>query len=410
MKIDWTPMRWPRNWKDPASLDLLKGTPIDCLLVDGDNELGAVVTRARQQGMTVVEASELPADVVIVDGEWPGVKLNKAGTVDTASAGPTGNPWINSNGWIIRLTAEQKPGARIWIAATPPEGRTPPGVYQVAVADAAAHGGRWILALSDALAAGISGRQPEALETWDRLISTFRFFEEHKGWSALRPEATLGVISDFSGGNEFFSHELLNLSSRANLQYRILTKSRLSAASFRGLKAVIYTDAEPPVPDIQRQVLEFIRSGGLLITGPNWGELPGKTVAADYYPEYYRRSLGRGRIAVAKAGFEDPYLTVNDAVLLISHRHDLLRFWNGGAVGGCYTMDKDRKRAVVHLLFYSTSRGSTPTVRVAGRYRSARLWTLNQATPQNLEMQSQPDAMELYLPQVSQYAAVELEA
>src|ERR1035437_5276018 len=28
---DWVPMRWP--WSDPASLDLLPGTPINCLLL-----------------------------------------------------------------------------------------------------------------------------------------------------------------------------------------------------------------------------------------------------------------------------------------------------------------------------------------------------------------------------------------
>jgi hypothetical protein len=28
---DWVPMRWP--WSDPASLELLSGTPINCLLL-----------------------------------------------------------------------------------------------------------------------------------------------------------------------------------------------------------------------------------------------------------------------------------------------------------------------------------------------------------------------------------------
>ena len=100
---------------------------------------------------------------------------------------------------------------------------------------------------------------------------------------------------------------------------------------------------------------------------------------------------------------------MNDAVLLISHRHDLLRFWNGGAVGGYYTMDTSGKRAVVHLLFYSTSPGSTPTVRIAGRYRTARLWTPDQPASQIVEMERQQDAVELHLPPVSPYAAVELE-
>ena len=32
MKSDWIPMRWPRQWKDPSSLELIQGTPINCLV------------------------------------------------------------------------------------------------------------------------------------------------------------------------------------------------------------------------------------------------------------------------------------------------------------------------------------------------------------------------------------------
>ena len=29
--VDWVPARW--NWTDPATLDLLQGTPVNCLLL-----------------------------------------------------------------------------------------------------------------------------------------------------------------------------------------------------------------------------------------------------------------------------------------------------------------------------------------------------------------------------------------
>jgi hypothetical protein len=34
MMAPWTPMRWPAAWKDPSTLDLLKGTAIDYLLIE----------------------------------------------------------------------------------------------------------------------------------------------------------------------------------------------------------------------------------------------------------------------------------------------------------------------------------------------------------------------------------------
>jgi hypothetical protein len=48
-------------------------------------------------------------------------------------------------------------------------------------------------------------------------------------------------------------------------------------------------------------------------------------------------------------------------------------------------------------------------VRVAGNYRSGKLWTLDGKTS-SIEMVPQKDAVELHLPAVAQYAAAELEA
>ena len=44
-------MRWPAAWKDPSTLALLKGTPINYLLLEGGAGLGPVAERARQEGL-----------------------------------------------------------------------------------------------------------------------------------------------------------------------------------------------------------------------------------------------------------------------------------------------------------------------------------------------------------------------
>jgi len=45
-----------------------------------------------------------------------------------------------------------------------------------------------------------------------------------------------------------------------------------------------------------------------------------------------------------------------------------------------------------------------------GRYRTARLWSLDRPAPRNVEMVAQKDAVELRLPRVTVYAGVELGA
>ena len=87
-----------------------------------------------------------------------------------------------------------------------------------------------------------------------------------------------------------------------------------------------------------------------------------------------------------------------------------MRFWNGGAVGAYLAIAPDRKRAVAHMMFYADRGPDHASVRVAGRYRKAMLWTPGKAEPSPVEMEIQKDAVELHLPQVAQYAAAELEA
>jgi hypothetical protein len=402
-------MRWPSSWKDPATLDLLKGTVINCLLVEEPGGLGSVIARARQNGLRIADAASLPADVTILKGEWPGVKLTESGAVDRVSAGPTGAPWVDSNGWKIRLTAALRPGKDVWVEAAPKKPRLFAESYQMGVADAAAHGGRWIISLDSRLTAGLAGQNREAIAAWKKMTDAAGFFAAQRDWSEYLPEAVLGVISDFSGPNELMSHELLNLLARTNQQYRIILKNQVNDSSFFGLKVVLYADEEPPSRDLRDQVLAFVHAGGLLITGPKWGQLPAGLASGYEHPRYALHSLGKGRMAVARPDFEDPYVVANDSVVLMSHRYELLRFWNGGAVGSYFTMEPNRKRAIVQMLFYAAALFGNPTVRVAGRYRTARMWTLTQPAPVGVEMENQQDAVELHLPPVSQYAAVELE-
>jgi hypothetical protein len=398
-------MRWPGSWKSPAGVALLKGTPINWILVDKDAALAPVVEQAKQAGLQVAEIDSPPAGAAILKGEWPGIAMTRGGG---ASAGPTGVPWVDTNSWKIRLEAARRPGADIWVDAPPKGPRVFASSYRTAIADAAAHGGRWVISLDAQLAAGIADGKAPALATWKDIAGTAGFFAMRKQWPAYLPEAIVGIVSDFAGGNEFMGQELLNLIGRTNQQYVVLLKTKLPKTPFNGLRAVIYADAEPPTAELRKQILDFVSAGGLLITGPKWGIPPG-AAARDEHPRYAARTLGKGRVAIAKTEPDDPYVLANDSVLLISHRHELVRFWNGGAVGSYLTVAPDRKRAVAHMLFYADRGPDQASVRIVGRYRKASLWTPDRQEPRPVEMEIQKDAVELHLPAVSQYAAAELE-
>ena len=405
----YIPMRWPGTWSDPGALKLLKNSGINCLLFANGQSSQTIAAQARQAGLQAVQQDSLPAGISVVKGLWPGVKLTESGRVDRASAGPTGDPWVDSNGWKVRLSAALHPDHQVWVDAAPPAAaRLHPESYSMAIADAAVYGGAWIITLDEQLAAGIVSQQADALAAWNRVCAATRFFAAHQGWTRYQPAAVVGVISDFAGKNQFLSSELVNLIARTNQQYRIIPKQKASPAAFAGLRTVMYVDADTPPEDWKKQILAFVQAGGLLITGPAWGAVSGPAIDNPDFPGYLLHSVGTGRIAVSKAQFKDPYILAQDSVVLTSHRHDLLRFWNGGAVGSFLTMDPGGQRAALQMLFYAGAHQLRPTVRVAGRYRAATLSTIDQPTPQKVETEFEKDSLELHLPPLSQYAAVEL--
>src|SRR5205814_9456647 len=110
--------------------------------------------------------------------------------------------------------------------------------------------------------------------------------------------------------------------ARQNQPYRILTGHE----SWQGLKAILYANEEPPKPELRAKLLAFAQSGGLVITGGTWAAKDG--APADAHPRYTIRRVGKGRIATGD--LSDPYQAAADAQILLSHRYDLVRFWNGG--------------------------------------------------------------------------------
>ena len=156
-------MRWPGAWADPAMLDRLKGAGIDTLLVDNSDEFEPVRSRAVQMGLRVEHPDVPPTGTRIVKGEWPGVRSSRSRA--DADAGPTGVPWVDSNGWAVRLASATHPESRAWIEAAPAK-QVFPSSYLTAIADTAAYGGRWIVTLDDALAGGIARGNANALATW----------------------------------------------------------------------------------------------------------------------------------------------------------------------------------------------------------------------------------------------------
>ena len=228
---------------------------------------------AKQAKIQVGETA--PTGVSLVKGVWPGIQLTRSGKEGEADSGPTGEPWVDSNGWRILLEMAMKPQA-VWVDAAPPAEGVPVNAYLIAMADAATYQGRWILTLAPGFAAEIARASPMPSTPGKANKPNVTFF--------LRPEALDPRLTDgasrchlrFLGRERIVTRQkLLNMLARANQQYRVISKRSVLGVALSGLKAIVYVDIEAPTAAVRTQMLNFVEAGGLLVTRPEWQPLPG---------------------------------------------------------------------------------------------------------------------------------------
>ena len=455
-------------WADPRSLQFIKGTPVNCLVVpwaagkpddkEHQETLGALVQAGIASGLSlvgdvtaksdlgiIIEAglksglsgfmvptldglpkdapvivraprSEVPwasatSPLAITENQWPGLALDTT-KGDTAQGGPTGVPWVNSNGWYSLLARKLSRGKTIWLEYDPPDSSdlAHPASYTLAIADGAAYGSRWAISLDGQLRGGLTRKDTRAASTWGKIAACLEFFKEKEAWFAFQPEGSLAVISSYRGDDEFMAAEILNLLARRFVQFRIIERSEAAVWPLTGLKAVLWVDSAGPSAETRAKLAAFVQQGGLLITPTNWGLSRANPTAGGILDRYEVRALGKGRVAVAKEGFKDPYDVAVDTHLLLSRRNDWARVFNITAANTYCCADPQRHRRLVQVLNYASSEPEHPvSVWVRTTNRTARFWKLGEKQLVTLRGIPAVGGMEFQLPSFLAYAALEFE-
>ncbi|GIU76624.1 MAG: hypothetical protein KatS3mg004_3711 [Bryobacteraceae bacterium] len=313
----------PARWRDPApeSLELLGGTPVNCLLVEapawraeliakahgaGMLVLGAVASRdlaaarqalqagvdgiaaegprsaemaawAREHGMTLVEIvprAELRFDANVIatyEGLWAGVRIEK----DQTKAQPTGGPWIETNtGFLSFVRAAARPGAPVWMAHRAPQEPQPVSRYVQAVADAASCGAKWVLDFDPEFWRRLRGGEEKGRRDWARLVEAMRFLAGHD--EALRwPDAgaLVLVLDERSGG--LVSGGIADMISAKHIPLRIALPSQLVSLSGE-VRTLLTIDPASMTAEQREAARAVARRGATLVNGPaGWKlELP----------------------------------------------------------------------------------------------------------------------------------------
>jgi hypothetical protein len=440
---EWVPARWTggpvevarrggnvpeaiANWYEPATLELLKDTPVNCLLVTLSAGVAAELEERQQQlvkeyarlahdrriavlgvvypganPLAVAKAAkEAQVDGVVLDGELSGeawgsvhavvipiasdpaparrstARLVAVGGVRPSArdladmgirAGPSSEPWIESNIWLVRSFRQGSAPRMVWVNQAPDPSSV--GDYIRCVADAAVAGGRWIITFDDELRTKMYNKDAGGLARWRAIAAYATFAEQHGEWRRFTPYGNLAIVLDTAGEYLDVSHEYLNLVARRQVPYRILERCRLDAASLAGFRALLAADLAPPSEKERALLREFAESGGLLIAGPSWGNPP----AEDPYAEVH---LGKGRVVVYKDHPPDPEAVARDMLELLEPEVMGVTALNVPSVLTYASHAESGKRMLVGLLNYAgLPFDQTITIRVNGTYGNATLYT-----------------------------------
>lgn len=441
------------NWYDTATLSLLDGSPVNCLLVTwsagaaAELELRqqrlvkAYTFEAHKRGLAVLgliypgadlsstaaEAAGAGLDGLVLDGEFEaepafpvvipiwrdaasgrtlkrpivaiqGVSPSVRNLADMGiRSGPSSEPWIESNVWLVRSFRLGPAWRPIWISHQPGAGS--PGDYARCVADAAVAGGRWIVALDDGLRAGLRRHDSAAVATWQHIGAFLGFAEDHSDWRNFLPYGNLGIILDTAGADPETSDEYLKLVARRQTPYRLILRSQLSAASLAGFRAVLAAELAPPTEAERRVLQSFAEQGGLVVAGRSWGDPPKDE-------PYSEVPVGKGRVVVYQD--PDPESVARDMRNLLSQEDMGVVVFNVPSVIAYASAGDSGRRLLVQLLNYSNSPAEAITIRVKGNFKTARLY-MPEAASSDLVLKSEEGRVDVSIPKLALWGGVLLE-
>jgi hypothetical protein len=411
---DWVPVRW--KWTDAKSLDLLTGTPINCLLtgtvdsafaaavkerglvalavitpamitpggdaadaarkavrgnyagvvLEGDFPKGTaarvrdVLADAKATVIQLTARSEMdlagPDPIVgTYQGVWPGIVVMEDGA---AKAGPTGSPWIDTNAGFIRAVRAWGHAA-IWMANLPPARMVIPAErYLQAVADAALAGGRWVVALDDDFSGRLRQGEAAAVRDWKRIGQQLQFLEAHPDWRGMQAYGRLAIVQDPADG-ALLSGGILDMISARHTPVRPVPPQKLGPGVLKDAQMAVDVDPQALSAEQKDILKQFTRGGGTLLTAPAGWMPPLKphqiTLAAD---ETKR--------------LDDIW---HDIQSMIGRRNLGARLFNVSTMLSSLLASEDGKQVVVHLVNYSSYPVEAVTVHLLGEFHHARLYT-----------------------------------
>lgn len=442
---DWTPARWASA--DPRSLDLVKGSPVNCLVQERPYWSAAFSDAAKPLGIAVLglvrpeddvaervrEATSEHLDGLVLEGDfegrqlaavddlttarkiaiirlgrrdaiplenappvvgtyqgvWPGIQAEEGGSTKAA---PSGAPWIFTNGGFVRFVREAT-GRQVWLGNRPPANTViTADRYVQVIGDAAMAGAKWLIALEPEFEQRLLKGDAAARRDWNRMMLAARHFYQGGDWTQARPSGLLGLIEDVETG-ALLSGGVLDMIATKHTPVRPILARRISAASTAGLKMAVNIDPSSVAESQREELRNFSRRGGTLLNGPPGWRFPAPAPGQITLPDDATKQL------------DEIWREINN---LIYRRNLGVRLFNVASTLSNLVESPDGQRLYLHLVNYADYPIESITVHSLGKCSSATLHVPGKA-PRKLPLFEQDEGSGVEIDQLDSIATLVLE-
>lgn len=352
---------------------------------------GRVAAACRAAGADTIDADTIrlvgrdhtgplpPGDFLAVKaGVWPGAKAGARDADGSIASGATQRAWIDANGYLVAWTKALFAGRAPLLAYLPDsdagigQGQVIPyDSLELALIDAWAAGGNYLLAPDAAYRNALLGGDPAAAAAWSQLGRTARWLKEHQDLLRQPPLSTITVLVERGDT----SAEIAALMFRQSGSPDLVPAERVPLPDASRRPIVVAAGIHPPSPDLGKLLLAHANAGASLVVdcgdASSWWKGPGLKAVRQFQDRAFY-TLGAGRILVYREPIADPGDFALDVLDLASARRPV-RLWDASAVIAMVSKGGARAGPILRLVNYGSPIRGDIMAQVRGVYNSADL-------------------------------------
>lgn len=345
-------------------------------------------------------------------GVWPGAHSASRGSDGAFIAGATARAWVDANGYLIAWLRAVYPDAAPLLGYLPDADA---GVtanrainyesLELALTEARAAGGNWIVAPDRPYREALVGGDQRALSAWKQMGQTARWLKQQSALFRRPPVETITVLVEAGETTA----ELANLMCRQSASPELVSSTRVPAPDAALRPVVVTAGIRPPSPDLRRLLLAHAAGGATVVSDAwepeAWWRAGGLKLERAFEDREFH-VLGKGRIVAYKQPISDPGDFALDVLDLAGERR-AVRIWDVPAAVAAVAHGEGRS-AILRVVNYGSPARSEFMVHVHGTFRSATLLRPENG-PLALALRRRWESTEIMLPALKRVAVVVFE-